>query len=164
MKVAELAALVSRVRTALPVSIDLVSVDSNMRKTGNPYPNAEKHVTISGMIGCSYENAVNNQLGRENKELSFESQKPSWMQQSHLANLGTNKAGDKLYMPIKVQSCSKPIYMADGVNVTDAVKPFIRQTYAPTTQDDLTTKVIWRTPALDSIKTVRMLGAEYTID
>jgi hypothetical protein len=164
MNVTELAGIISGIKTALPVSMDLVSNPSNMRKTNNPFAHAMKHTTISGMIGMSYENGVNNQLGREGKTMDFEAQKPSWMVTSGMKNLGANKDGTKLYLPIKVQSCSKSVYIADGVDVTEQVKPFIRETSAPTTQDDLTNKVIWRTPALDSIVKIRMLGAEYSIE
>lgn len=163
MKVAELQNVIGSIKTALPVSIELVSKPSNMRKTGNPHKDAVKCVTISGMIGMNYSNAVNNQLGREDKALSFESQRPSWMKRVG-RNLGTNKAGDKFYLPIKVQSSSKPVYLSDGIDVTDEVQPFLRKSVTPKTQDDLTTKVIWRTPCLNSIHKIRMLGAEYTIE
>jgi len=163
MKMMELVAVIAGIKTALPVSMDLVSTDGKMRKTGNPYPNALKHVTISGMIGCSYENAVNNQLGREDKGLDFEAQKPSWMKTSGMPNLGANADGSKFYLPIKVQSSGKPRYMNNGVDVTDIVKPFIAKSESPKTQDALENKVIWRTPAVESIACIRMLGAEYTI-
>lgn len=164
MKVAELAGIISGIKTALPVSMDLVSAPSNMRKTGNEFAHAMKHTTISGMIGMSYENGMNNQLGREDKEMNFEAQKPLWMVTSGLKNLGTNKDGTKLYLPIKVQSCSKSVYIADGIDVTEQVKPFIRESVSPHTQANLETKVIWRTPALDSIVKIRMLGAEYEVE
>lgn len=162
MQVAELQNLVEGVRTALPVSIELVSKPS-MRVTNNPYRNAVKVVTINGLIGMDYSNGVNNQLGREDKELDFEVQKPIWMERLG-RNLGTNRKGDRVYLPIKVQTASKPVYLHDGVDVTDQVQPYLRKASDPKTQDKLDTKVIWRTPALDNVHKIRMLGAEYTID
>jgi hypothetical protein len=163
MKVDVLQSVIDGLKTAVPVSMDLVTKPSNMRVTGNPYRNAVKVVTISGMIGMDYEAGVNNQLGREDKDLDFSAQRPVWMR--HLGrNLGTNKAGNRTYVPIKVQSASKPVYLCDGLDVTDKVTPFLRKATTPKTQDKLATKVVWRTPALDSIHKVRMLGAEYTVE
>ena len=59
MKITELQNIIANLVTAVPVSIDLIS-EGRLLKTGNPYPNAQKHVTISGLVGSSYENAVNN--------------------------------------------------------------------------------------------------------
>lgn len=163
MKVAELQTVIDGIKTAVPVSIELVSKDSKMRVTGNPYRNAVKVVTLNGMIGMSYSNAVNNALGREDKELDFEAQRPVWMERLG-KNLGTNKARNRVYVPIKVQTATKPVYLLDGVDVTDKVKPFITKSKAPATQDKLEKKVIWRTPSLDNIYKIRMLGAEFTIN
>jgi hypothetical protein len=163
MKVETLAGIIAELKTATPVSMDLVTDEKRMRKTGNPYPNAKKHVTISGMIGMSYENGVNNQLGREDQEMDFFAQKHSWMVRAE-NNLGRKSTDDgKRYLPLKVQSTSKPKYMHNGLDVTEQVKPFIREAKAPKTQEKLEKKVIWRTPALDSIKQIRMLGQEHTI-
>ena len=163
MNLTALQTTIQGIKTAVPVSIELESKPSNMRKTDNPYADAVKVVTINGMIGMNYSNAVNNQLGREDKKMSFEVSKPVWMER-HGKNLGTNKKGDRLYLPIKVQSSSKPVYKCDGVDVTDKVQSFLRKPSTPKTQVNLEKKVIWRTPALDSIKKIRMLGAEYTIE
>jgi len=162
MNVSELQNIIANLMTAVPVSIDLIS-EGRLLKRGNPYPNAKKHVTISGLVGASYENAVNNQLGREDKDLDFDSQRPVWMERLG-RNLGTNKAHDRVYVPVKVQSASKPVYVSDGVDVTSEVQGWIPKKSAPKTQVNLDIKVIWRTPALDNISKVRMLGAEYSIE
>jgi len=163
MKTAELQNVISNIKTAVPVSMDLICDPSNMRVTNNPYKNAKKHVTINGMIGMSYSNGVNNQLSREDKEMNFVSQKPVWM--SHLGNnLGINEKNGNVYLPIKVQSSTSPVYICDNVDVTNEINPFLRTSKSPKTQDALETKVIWRTPALTSISKIRMLGAEFTIN
>lgn len=158
----ELANTIASFQTAA-VSFDLVSKDTKMRKTGNPHPNAMKHVTVSGLIGISYPNSVNNQLGREEKPMEFEGKDHAWMKYSKLNNLGTNKDGTKLYVPMKVQSSSKPVYIDNGVDVTEKVKPFISKSKAPKTQEDLDKKVIWRTPAIDSIVKARINGMEIDV-
>jgi hypothetical protein len=166
MKVAELVALVTGIRTALPISIDCVYKTNGLLKTDNPYKNAVKTGTLSGMIGCDYEKAVNNQLGREDKEMDFFATEHPWMARAE-NNLGKNKRKEdgKRYMPIKVQSATKPRYFLDGVDVTDKVQAFIPEKKAkPATQNKLDEAVIWRTPDVESISKIRMLGAEYTIE
>jgi len=164
MKKVELMEMVSGVRTAVPVSVDCVYESNGLLKRNNPYVNAVKSGTISGMIGVDYTVAVNNQLGREDKELDFFAQPHAWMVPAE-RNLGKNGKNDdgKRYIAIKVQSASPAVYTLDGVDVTAQVKPFVPLKKAPATQDALEQKVIWRTVCLNSIKTVRMLGAVHTI-
>ena len=107
VKRAELQNTIQGIKTAVPVSIELVSKPTNMRITNNPYADAVKVVTLNGMIGMSYSNGVNNELSREGKPMDFESQSPVWMKRLG-KNLGTNKAGDKVYLPIKVQTSWNP--------------------------------------------------------
>ena len=163
MKVEVLKNMIIGVQTAIPVSIELVSKPTNMRVTTNPFKDAVKCVTISGMIGMSYSNGVNNQLGREDKDMDFEVQRPVWMKPAG-NNLGTNSAGDRFYVPVKVQSSSTPVYLLDDIDVTVEVQPFLRKASKPKTQAKLDKEVVWRTPALDNIHKIRMLGAEHTIE
>lgn len=164
MNVGTLKETIEGIKTAVPVSIELISTPSksSMRITNNPYRYAKKIVTINGMIGMSYGNGVNNQLGREDKPMDFEAQKPLWMEH-HGRNLGRNKAGDRYYLPIKVQSSTQPVYLCDGIDVTDKVQPFLRKSSKPHTQAGLDNEVVWRIPALDNIHKIRMLGGEFTI-
>ena len=120
MNIAELKTALTGIKGASMVSIDLVSKPSNMRVKCNLNRDCKKHVTISGIIGMSYENGVNNQLEREGKEAEFKSQKPSWFIRTG-DMIGTNKAGDKTYLPIKVQSSSKPRYILDDVDVSVSI-------------------------------------------
>ena len=154
---------ISGILTAVPISLDLIT-NGRLLKTGNPYPNAMKLVTVSGMIGMDYANGVNNQLGREEKEMDFFSQDHKWMIRAE-KNLGKNKNKDdgKRYLPMKVQSCTKAVYLDNGIDVTDQIQAFIPKKSAPKTQDNLEKKVIWRTPEIASIHKVRVLGAEHTI-
>ena len=116
------------------------------------------------MIGADYGNVANNQLGREGKDLDFFAQDHLWMVRAE-NNLGKNKNKNdgKRYLPMKVQSASKAVYIDNGIDVTDQIQAFIRKTNDPKTQANLEKKVIWRTPEIDSIVSVRMLGAEHTI-
>ena len=163
MTKATLQATLVSILTAIPISIDLIT-DGRLLKRGNPHPNAQKMVTLSGMIGADYGNVANNQLGREGKDLDFFAQDHLWMVRAE-NNLGKNKNKNdgKRYLPMKVQSASKAVYIDNGIDVTDQIQAFIRKTNDPKTQANLEKKVIWRTPEIDSIVSVRMLGAEHTI-
>tara|TARA_R100001244_G_scaffold123754_1_gene93468 strand:+ start:245 stop:742 length:498 start_codon:yes stop_codon:yes gene_type:complete len=150
--------------TALPISLDLLT-KGRLLKTGNPYPNAMKMFTMSGIMGMDYANGVNNQLGRENQEMDFFAKEHPWMDRAE-RNLGLNryKNDAERYLPMKVQSATKAVYVNDGVDVTDAIQAFIPKKSESKTQEKLEKKVHWRAPSLDSIVAVRMLGAEHTIN
>jgi len=165
MRVSQLASIIAEIKTALPVGITQTTKDNGLYLKGNPYRDAIKVVQYAGMIGASYENAVNNQLDREDKEQDFFAQEHAWMVRAE-RNLGRKKNDDGTrYLPFKVQAVQSTKWMLDGVDVTEQVQAYRKPVKAsPATQDELDTKVVWRTPSLDSIIYIRMLGAEYSIE
>jgi hypothetical protein len=165
MKTNELAAIISNLKTALPIGITQTTKDNGLIKTGNPYKDCVKVTSYAGMIASSYENAVNNALGREDKQLDFLAQPHKWMVRAE-NNLGRKAVDDgERYLPVKVQSMQGTRWMLGEEDVTDKVQAYRKPSpEAPATQDGLDKKVIWRTPALSTIQTIRMLGAEYTIE
>lgn len=165
MKVSEIAQIVSTLKTALPVGITQVCKDNGLLKRGNPFRDAVKITSYAGLVAADYERSVNNQLGREDKELDFFAQSHAWMVRAE-ANLGRKKTDDGTrYVPIKVQSSGETRWVLDGADVTAQVQEWRKPTPdAPKTQEALDNKVIWRTPDLASIQTIRMLGGEYTIE
>jgi len=76
-------------------AISLISVTPPKMKAKCPRTNILKESYKSGLLGCSYENRVNNQLGRENKELDFKAKKMSFGQLSEnkVVKTKTNKDG-----------------------------------------------------------------------
>ena len=165
MKTNELATIISNIKTALPIGITQVTKDNGLIKSGNPYKDCVKVTTYAGIIASSYENAVNNALGREDKELDFLAQPHKWMVRAE-NNLGRKAVDDgERYLPVKVQSTQGSRWMLGNEDVTDKVQAYRKPSpEAPATQDGLDKKVIWRTPALSTIQTIRMLGAEYKIE
>jgi len=168
-----LLAVYRRVIGATFISVDLKS-EPKMNKTGNPFfgKGVTKSVTLSGVVGGHYSNAVNNQLGREDKDLSFVAQVPVWFRYVEGSNIiGRNKKDmmgdetDTLYFSMKVQASTKPVYRnADGtVIATEDIKPYLIKSSAPKTQADLEKKVIWRTPKFASVQAIRMGGTEFVI-
>jgi hypothetical protein len=168
-----LLAVYRRVVGATAISADIKS-EPKMNKRGNPFfgIGVTKSVTLSGIIGGQYSNAVNNQLGREDKGLDFVAQVPTWFRYVEGSNIiGRNKNDirgdetDALYFAMKVQTSTKPVYRyADGrIIATDEIKPFLQKSSAPKTQADLEKKVIWRTPKFASVQSIRMGGTEFVI-
>jgi len=160
-------------RSCTAISADISSVQK-MNKTGNPFyeDGVTKEVTLSGLIGLSYSRSVNNQLGRENKELDFTAKQPVWfeyLEGSSIVGTNKNKRGERYYFAMKVQSTSKPSIYKDKYGKTiegedlQLLKSFIQKSSKPKTQAALDTEIIWRTIALDSIQSIRILGVEMIV-
>jgi len=138
---------------------------ADMNKTGNPYFGTIKKNTVAGQIGFYYENAVNNQLGREEKEMDFEAQKPVWaVGLPDTRNLVTNKAGSKFYLYVKIQSADTPQFFFNGQEIpVETIKPYLKPHTKPHTQDDLSKEVCVRMYGLEHIRQINMFGEEYLI-
>lgn len=154
---------IRKVITSTAISID-VETEVRMRKTDNPYFGATKRNRVAGLIGFDYENSVNNQLGREEKTMDFVAQEHKWAKPTDSRNLLTNEASTKLYLRLKVQSASHPVYSFNGREISkDLLVPFIPITKKPNTQANLDKEIIVRTYDMDNIKSVRMLGDEFVV-
>jgi len=150
------------VRTCQPVSIDYES-EVKMNKTGNPYHGEiVKECSIHGLIGFIYRNSVNNQLGREDKELDFVPHQRTWGERQGV--LVYHKG--KVYVEIKAQGSTTPVYKyKDGTPIDkELIEQYLPKKSAPKTQEALDKKVILRDINLDNVKAMRMLGQEYVID
>jgi len=148
------------------ISLDMTSelkVGKDIRKTGNPYAEntITKSVSLSGMAGASYENIVNAQLGREDKEQTFVAQPRTWG--VHVNEYFVEHKGN-YYLQMKVEASSTPVYRIDGVEVETAkLEPFIPAKSEANTQAELTKKVIIRDIKLDNLKVIRFNGEELAI-
>lgn len=155
----ELIERINNVKGTTIVSIDIES-EPRMRKTDNPYIGATKSVTLSGVVNFSYENAVNNQLEREDKERNFKSQERAWG--TYDGNWITHKGSH--YLQIKVQASSDPIYMFDGNEIDkNTIKDFLYESKKAHTQEELDKEVVIRDVKIDNIKKIRAFGDEYII-
>ena len=122
---------------------------------------------MSGLIGSSYSNSVNNQLGREDKDLDFEVHARKWgeLMDNKIMVVHTNKQGvTKYYLQLTVKHSDDSIYLW-GETVVDVaeLKDFLPKKYAPKTQDKLETNVILRDIELSNIKRIKLLGEIYTV-
>ena len=127
----------------------------------NPYTNIVKIGTMAGLIGGSYENSVNNQLGREDKELVFQAKERKWgklMDNKILvAHTPKNETKEKYYLQILIKSAKKPIYSDGNHDIpVEELTGVLPTNEAPKTQESLEKKVILRDIALDNIKVLKM--------
>ena len=137
-----------------------------MRKRNNPYFNQViKESEIQGMIGFNYRNSVNNQLGRENKEMEFTPKKHKWANSKRKYNSNDsrivlyNRKGTKSYLRVKVQSSKKPTYRFNGRFIAEqTLEPFLIQSKKPKSQEKLDKEIIVRNYDIENITEVKMQG------
>jgi len=123
----------------------------------------------SGKVGCSYSNIVNNQLGREDKELDFQAQTPKWfeyLEGSKILGTNRNHPMETIYISMKVETTNKEATAyTDGTREIpySELKPYLSGSSSAKTQDALEKKVIWNNVKITSIKVIKMFGKEYFV-
>jgi hypothetical protein len=136
----------------------------DMNKTNNPFYGAIKKSVVNGQVGFYYDNAVNNQRGREEKEMDFTSQKPKWAVATDCKGIVTNQAGTKFYLYIKILSAESPTYFFNGREVSkDNIAPYLKEHKKPHTQANIEKEVVVRMYSIENIKKVKMFGNEYEV-
>jgi len=162
----------SNIKACTAIAIETETYPKMLKKdrnTGEPNPFEEigivKVGTMAGLIGCSYENGVNNQLGREDKELVFEAKSRKWgeLMDNKVMVVHTPKGKEtKYYLQMLVKSARTPIY-TDGTETIPVaeLRGVLPTKSEPKTQDALDKKVILRDIAIDNIKVIRIGGEEY---
>jgi hypothetical protein len=130
----------------------------------NPFNGATKRNTINGQIGFYYGNAVNNELGREDKAMDFRPQMAKWQKPTDSRNLVTNAEGSKLYVYIRVLSSGTPQYFMQGDEVSrETIAPYLPEHKTPHTQENLDKEVVVRCFSLENILSIKMLKDEYRL-
>ena len=148
-------------------AISLISVTPPKMKAKCPRTNILKESYKSGLLGCSYENRVNNQLGRENKELDFKAKKMSFGQLSEnkVVKTKTNKDGTtKRYIYLHVKDESTIGYTSEGQEVSEeSIALWLPKESKPNTQAKSGEHVKVKQITLENIKSIKMLKEEYNI-
>lgn len=170
MTIPQVVALMQQnVQGAQAVTVDLDSdMDGKgkMRLTGNPFKGQGivKRMTLNGMIGYIYANAVNRIAAKEGKE-EREAKPHAWgdMDEKHLFRIH-RKTGEP-YLSMMVRKTDVHGYFRpDGTQVENAkIEPFIPEKSVSSTQADLETEVIARDFALRNIKAIRCMGMNIEI-
>jgi len=140
------------------------------RDTGEPCPYEAigKIGVMAGLIGVDYSKSVNNQLGREDKNLDFVPHERKWgeLMENRMLVRHTNKQGEtNYYLQIFVKTADTPIYVWGRTEVQKSeIEEYLPKKSDPKTQDALDKKVVLRDINLNNIRMIRILGEEYIID
>ena len=161
-----------RACTAVAIQTEtLPPILKKSRETGVPCEFSKGDISkigvMSGLIGSSYSNSVNNQLGREDKELDFEVKERKWgtLMDNKIMVVHTNKQGEtKYYLQLTVKQSDTPVYLW-GETVVDSAElsEFLPKKSDPQTQEKLDTKIILKDIELSNIKRIKLGGEIYTV-
>ena len=136
--------------------VTFTSVTDAKLKKSCPYRGVKKHSRVNGVIGYNYQNSVNNQRGREDAEMDFQSKPRQWGER--LSPLFVAHKGN-LYLTVKVQKAvEKPLYFdAEGIEIdVDDLRPWF---YAQSpSRQGLDKDVIHREYNLENIQTMTLGG------
>lgn len=172
--VEELRTKLSSLRGSTAIAIQTETIPELLKKdriTKEPCPYEDGDISkigiMGGLIGCSYENSVNNQLGREDKNLDFNAQERKWgtLSSNKVLVHHVNKKGqEKYYLQILVKSSEKPIYLWGNSEIdVEELRPYLPVSNTPKTQDELEKKITLRDVDLANIKRIKLLGELYVI-
>lgn len=131
-----------------------------------PYQGVRKRTRAKIIVGSEYEKGVNTRLQKEGKEADFEAQEHAWEVKTDKPIIGTNKAGDQLYLNARIQDSYETEYIVDG-NVIDKeeLAPYMSKPKPP--QNQGTDKpILWRTLKLFpscSIESYKSDGVEVQV-
>lgn len=143
-----------------------------MNKRGNPFFGKVKKISfVGGLIGTIYENSVNNQLDRENKESNFVVQPRKWgvRDENHRFLIRHTKKGESFersYLSVKVQQTHrKPIYIdtenGEVISV-ETLRPFLPKSKKPNTQWNLDKEVMERDYEISNLKNISIGGKKFS--
>lgn len=159
----ELANRLAEVKGATPITI-LAKTTPSMKMMANPFKsNVFKLARVNGLINWNYENSVNNQRAREEKEPDFESAPRQW---GSLIKMFVEKDGH-LYLQIKVQNVLSTSYMDRyGKTLSDKDLEILDKFLKippPSNTQDLDKEVICRDYALENILEAKFNNNVYIV-
>lgn len=124
-----------------------------------------KIANVGGMIGYCYENSVNNQLEREQKEAEFKAQK-LWKGKGKRLSLALSTHEEKgtFYLTYKAQQTFKSFHFDAALNLipVDLLKPFFPQSN-PAKYQGTEKAVYHREILVDNIRRIKFKKTTYEI-
>ena len=146
------------IKTLTPVS------DMRAKKDGKPNPfwksGIMKRSVLNGAIGFDYENSVNRQLIREDKEAEFEAQERSWG--SHV-NSVLVEHNDKFYLSFKCERVISRQYELDGKIIEDCEVDQFRAEKKEGERQGTDKPTVYRNFLLSNILSIKMNGEEFIV-
>ena len=151
---------------AQPASIQYIT-EPKLNKEGKAkFGTVTKIANIGGMIGYSYENSVNNQLERENKEREFMAQ-PLWKGAGKRLSsaLSVHIEKETFYLTYKAQQTFKSFHFDSALNFIPyaMLKPFFPDN-KPTNQGVSEGKEVYhREIKIDNVRRVKIKKVTYEL-
>lgn len=132
-------------------------------KEPNPFLGAVKVSRINAIVNFTYENSVNNQRRREDKETDFEAQERKWgshEESNHVGCIVEHKG--KKYISVKPEKVLENYFKLNDKKI-DKIDPGYLPVKKPQLQQGLEKEVIYRNYSIDSIKAIRISGEDYIV-
>lgn len=150
--------------------VNVVTKTTPRVKKTCPYNKVVRLASRNGMIGASYENAVNNQRGRESHPVQFKADSLWSGAGEHVGDskcLVRHRASGKLYVAFYPSSSepSDESWACDGNTVDKAeVLPYLVSTSGDSGRQETERKVEWRIVSLENIVQLTIHGQTYVIN
>lgn len=143
-------------------TLTLSTEPSNMRKGGNPFAGLVRKVAVHNVcLNYSYENVVNNQRKREDKDADFKAGQ-TWGE--HVSPCCI-ELDTKRYVQAKLQKSLSTTFVnqIDGSIINEAeLAPYMREK-TPNTNQGVDKEIINIRPKLENIIAANILGESYEI-
>lgn len=150
---------------AQPVSLQYVTEPKLTKDGQNRFGSVTKIANVGGMVGYVYENSVNNQLERENKEREFVSQ-PLWKGAGKRIStaLSTHVTKGTFYLTYKAQKTFKSFHFDTALNLIPAalLKPYFPQS-DPAKYQGTETAIYHREIAIENIRRFKFKKTTYEL-
>lgn len=154
---------------AQPISLQYIT-DADMNASNKRlFPFIKKIANVGGMIGYVYQNSINNELARENKEADFLAQ-PLWNGKGKRIStaLSTHTEKGTFYLTLKHQQTFKSIFL-DTESLTvyshSQLKDYLKPYVAPANQGVNEGKEIHhREISLGNIRRLKLKGTTYLVE
>jgi hypothetical protein len=151
---------------AQPVSIQYVTEPKLTKEGKLRFGTVTKIANVGGMIGYSYENSVNNQLERENKEREFMAQ-PLWKGKGKRLStaLSTHIENGTFYLTYKAQQTFRSLHFDSALNYIPylLLKPFFPES-KPTNQGvNEGSEIHHREIKIDNVRRVKIQKVTYEL-
>ena len=150
---------------AQPVSLQYVTEPKLNKEGKNRFGSVTKIANVGGMVGYVYENSVNNQLEREEKEREFKAQ-PLWNGKGKRIStaLSTHVEKETFYLTYKAQKTFKSFHFDTALNLIPIalLKPYFPQS-DPAKYQGTEKAVYHREISIDNVRRFKFKKTTYEL-
>lgn len=155
--------LIEKIRQIKGATFATLTTNTDARLLGgkkSPFAGCRKISKVNVVLNVNYENSVNRQLGREDKEQNFEAAARQWGEHETAAII---KNGEKLYVQAKCEKTLEVFYQLNSQILQKSEIPaelFPKQSESRQGTDK---EVVIRSWGIDSIKAISLKGEDYVV-